>query len=91
MTHRRRNWLFVGVFWILFAGSMGLDTRYPLLKTAWVIALLIYFAIGSTYALAEIFRNRDGKGDTTYPRAVYRWWMSFALDEDDPKTSKGER
>jgi hypothetical protein len=42
MSRKSSTWIPTVIFWILFAGSIGLGTRFPWLDTVWYAGLLLF-------------------------------------------------
>jgi hypothetical protein len=83
MTQARRSWIFAVVFWFLFLASIGLDSRFPLLRTVWVCAGLLFALIASAFSVNEFVHHRDVSGEYVYYRGVPRWMRSFVLDDEE--------
>lgn len=83
MTQSRRSWIFAVLFWLLFLASIGLDSRFPLLRTAWVCAGLLFALIASVFSVNEFVHHRDVSGEYVYYRGVPRWMRWFVLDDEE--------
>ena len=83
MTQGRRSWAFAALFWLLFLASIGLDSRFPWLRTAWVCAGLLFALIASVFSVNEFVRHRDVSGEYVYYRGVPRWMRWFVLDDEE--------
>jgi hypothetical protein len=63
--------------------SIGLDSRFPWLRTAWVCAGLLFALITSVFSVNEFVRHRDVSGEYVYYRGVPRWMRWFVLDDEE--------
>jgi hypothetical protein len=83
----KRRWIFIAVFWILFLASIGFAEHYGWIKTAWVVIVWIFAAVGSVYSVIEMFRN-GADGNYVYYRGVPRFMRWFVLDDEEYEKDK---
>ena len=82
MSRRLRSWFPTIIFWVLFAGSIGLGRRYPWLDTAWYFVLLFLLLGLSALSIVYTLRHWRDTGNVSY-RGIPRWIMRFFLDSED--------
>jgi hypothetical protein len=82
---RTKRWLACLAFWCVFLLSIGLADRLHWIDTAWAALLLLVVVAASVYSVL-LMRRHDGGALTQagYPR----WFMRFAMDEDDEAGAK---
>ena len=81
MTRHLRKWISILVFWVLFAASITLATRYLWIKTLWYLAGLLVIVTLSIYSLAYAIRHPDETGDLSV-QGIPRWVRRFVEDDE---------
>ena len=76
------KWIVVVVFWILFLLSVASSEEYPSVKYVWSAALLL-FLLATFINFAFQFVRYGGDTRAIRDRGYPRWFMRFALDEDE--------
>lgn len=78
------RWIFAVVFWLLFAGSIALDAKYPLLRIAWYVGGMALLAMLSVFSVVNLIRHRDQAGGYASYRGVPLWFRRL-IGADEPQ------
>jgi hypothetical protein len=90
---KRRRWIFAIVFWILFAGSIGMMRSYPWIDSAWNALWLLLMIVVAVYSVREMFRRGHRTGEYVYTRGAPRslWWIFSDDDDRDQRASTSSK
>jgi steroid 5-alpha reductase family enzyme len=83
----RVRWISALVFWILWLLSIFLQPRYPWIDAIWQVLFLLIAIATTVYFVADTILHR---GELRSVRGYPRWFMRFAMDENEKPGENGK-